>query len=140
MNISDAHMLIGAYLREFPNKPPSGLSPEAFRAFVNGRRLGMIALITGLSSVTEGLLVPVRNGGHWGITKEARPDGAEWRITRFDRDMVPLGHEAHSTAAAALEDVILWADVTRLPLSPKMPTSATAEARRVAAMPSLVRP
>ena len=59
--------------------------------------------------------MPVRgNGGFWGVTRDARPDGDEWRVTRFDRNMEPQGHEAHRSARDAVADVLNWVDADRL--------------------------
>lgn len=102
------------YLAQYPQRPPSGMDRAQFREFMDGKRAALADLLADIEPHAEGLLVPVRNGGFWGVTREARPDGDEWRVTRFDKEMTPQGHEAHRTAKAALEDVIQWADPERM--------------------------
>lgn len=111
---TQVYELLARFLSRHPVRPPAGMDPSRYRDFIEKRRHAMVSLIEALANQAEGLLVPVRNGGNWGISKEARPDGLEWRITRFNGAMEPQGHEAHRSAEAALEDAILWADLARL--------------------------
>ena len=110
----DWRRILLRFLERHPARPPAGMAPAEFRSFIDARRAAMADLRSVLAGQAEGLLFPVRNGGYWGVSKDPRPDGMEWRITRFDRDMEPLGHEAHRSAEQAIEDAVLWTDLARL--------------------------
>lgn len=106
---------IVAHFERYPYRPPSGMTNDEAKAYLRDRRASMDALVDAYVPRAEGLLLPVRgNGGFWGVTREARPDGDEWRVTRFDRNMEPQGHEAHRSARDAVADVLNWADPDRL--------------------------
>lgn len=106
---------IAEFLDRYAKRPPAGLDQAQFRHYVDTRRAETSALVEALLPYAEGLLLPVRNtGGAWGVTREMRPDGSGWRVTRFDADMVPMGHHSHERAAVAVEDVLGWADRTRM--------------------------
>jgi len=128
---------IADYLEKFPIRPPSGMTREQFREFIDGRQAGMRDLVHELAPNAEGMLLPVRGGGFWGITKEVRPDGEDWRVTRFDSRMEPQGHEAHKTAESALEDVIQWTDKDRLQDMPKFSRREEDQPRNLVALHNL---
>lgn len=106
---------IAAHFERYPSRPPSGMSSDEAKTYLRDRRASMEALVASYEPRAEGLLMPVRgNGGFWGVTREARPDGDEWRVTRFDQNMEPQGHEAHRSARDAVADVLNWVDVGRI--------------------------
>jgi hypothetical protein len=114
LNSSTAATRIAEFRAKYPATPPSGMDIDAARAWLRDRRAAFDALVQELTPSADGLTLPVKSGGTWMVSREARPDGSEWRITRFDKNMEPQGHEAHNSAANAVADMVSWADVARL--------------------------
>lgn len=106
---------IADFRHRYGTRPPSGMDSAQFRHYIDTRRAETAALVEALIPHAEGLLLPVNiAGGAWGITREMRPDGSPWRVTRFDADMTPMGHHSEDRVEAAIEEVLRWADATRL--------------------------
>lgn len=120
---------ITQFLRGYPTRPPAGMAQAQYRDFMRGRREGLQALVRRITPDAEGLLLPVRSGGFWGVSREPRPDGESWRVTRFDANMEPLGHESHRDAEGAIEDVLLWTDLSRLQPQPVPQPAPTPDAQ-----------
>jgi hypothetical protein len=105
---------IGAMLRQYQGADPKSMPLTDFVKLVGERTAAREALSRELEGQAEGLMLPIRSGGFGGITKEARPDGLGWRLTQFDEQMAPTGHQVHKSAREALADIIKAADVARL--------------------------
>lgn len=135
---ADALARIAQNLADFPSVDPKGMPLVEFSKWAKERRQSRDALAVELEAQADGLVVPARTGGFWGVTKEVRPDGDEWRVTRFDDDWTPIGHQAHATARAAVADVIAAADPQRMP--PVTRAEVQAEARQAAAAPKAEPP
>lgn len=99
--------LIAAHFKAFPSPPPSGMDRDGFARFCAGRRASLERLLDELSAQANGLLIPVGNGITYGISVDTRPDGQGWRVTRFDNDMTPMGHDVFQSVRDALIHAVL---------------------------------
>lgn len=94
---------IRAFREEFAIEPKG--KPIAELAKHAARRLrAKEALAKELAPQAHGIVVPTGNG-FVAVTKDVNDDG-KWRITRFDKDMEPHGHEVYNTAEDAVEQAI----------------------------------
>lgn len=94
--------LIAKHFQAFPSPPPSGMDRAAFRSFCNGREASLEKLLDALAPHANGLLIPGANSINYGVSVDTRPDGNGWRVTRFDADMTPMGHDIFASDREAL--------------------------------------
>lgn len=110
----EALAAIADNLARFPRQDPKGMPLSEFASWVKGRTKARTELAAQLAPQAEGLLVPVRGGGFFGVSVDTRPDGKGWRITRFDSAMEPMGHDVYATADEAVAVAIDAADDVRI--------------------------
>lgn len=113
--LADPLQLIARNLVEYPNADPPGMPLAEFKAWARERSQAREQLVESLASRADGLLVPVRDGLFYGVSQDTRPDGIGWRVTRFDADMTPVGHDTFATADEAVRVAVDAADPARLP-------------------------
>jgi hypothetical protein len=101
-------------LSAHPFKPPAGMDGPQVRDFLSSRRSAHGALLERLTAQAEGFLLPSIWGGFQAVSADVRPDGQAWRVTAFDADMAPLGHDPFETAQDAVAIVLGGVDMPRL--------------------------
>lgn len=98
----------------YPGAPPAGMDGVQIRDFLRSRRSARAALFERLVQHADGILLPSAWGGFQAVSPDVRPDGQAWRVTAFDAEMVPLGHDPFDAAKDAVAIVVGSVDMPRL--------------------------
>lgn len=101
-------------LSAYPCAPPGGMDGVQIREFLRNRRSECAALFERLVQHADGILLPSAWGGFQAVSPDVRPDGQAWRVTAFDAEMVPVGHDPFDEAKDAVAIVVGSVDMTRL--------------------------